>query len=270
MRAVREQFGEPYAQAGLLVSPSIAYMYTLRPRSPPSSRSRRRASTCWRPRPCAAVRAAAPPASPSARPRRSSSCIARRQCYLWEKQLVAAPRRTQSYNVVDPELHAAGVLACPGAARRCRCTSSTTRACAAAVRLSASTTTTSMQHGACARPEVGGRVQAPAEGAPGRGDQADRRFDHAVDAAARAHDDAAHGGLRDRPRPARRACARRCTASRRTSPPARCRRPPSIKLLDGETNKVGFASACQAFGHRYLLGFLEQRGLARATVTPTL
>jgi short subunit dehydrogenase-like uncharacterized protein len=41
-----------------------------------------------------------------------------------------------------------------------------------------------------------------------------------------------------------------------------------MKLLDGETNKVGFASAAKAFGHRYLLGFLEQRGLARATVTP--
>lgn len=39
------------------------------------------------------------------------------------------------------------------------------------------------------------------------------------------------------------------------------------KLIDGETNKVGFSSACKAFGHRYLLGFLEQRGLARATVT---
>ncbi len=41
-----------------------------------------------------------------------------------------------------------------------------------------------------------------------------------------------------------------------------------IKLLDGETNKVGFASGSKAFGHRYLLGFLEQRGLARASVTP--
>jgi hypothetical protein len=40
-----------------------------------------------------------------------------------------------------------------------------------------------------------------------------------------------------------------------------------MKLLDGETSKVGFASACKAFGHRYLLGFLEQRGLARANVT---
>jgi short subunit dehydrogenase-like uncharacterized protein len=40
-----------------------------------------------------------------------------------------------------------------------------------------------------------------------------------------------------------------------------------LKLLDGETAKVGFASGSKAFGHRYLLGFLEQRGLARATVT---
>lgn len=40
-----------------------------------------------------------------------------------------------------------------------------------------------------------------------------------------------------------------------------------VKLLEGETNRVGFTSACKAFGHRYLLGFLEQRGLARATVT---
>jgi short subunit dehydrogenase-like uncharacterized protein len=39
------------------------------------------------------------------------------------------------------------------------------------------------------------------------------------------------------------------------------------KLLDGETARVGFASACKAFGHHYLLGFLEQRGLARASVT---
>ncbi|MES2149311.1 MAG: DUF5938 domain-containing protein [Pseudomonadota bacterium] len=41
-----------------------------------------------------------------------------------------------------------------------------------------------------------------------------------------------------------------------------------IKLLDGDTAKVGFASGSKAFGHRYLLGFLEERGLARATVTP--
>ena len=41
-----------------------------------------------------------------------------------------------------------------------------------------------------------------------------------------------------------------------------------MKLLDGETRKVGFTSACKAFEHRYLLGFLEQRGLARASVTP--
>ncbi|WP_175828894.1 saccharopine dehydrogenase family protein [Burkholderia cepacia] len=41
----------------------------------------------------------------------------------------------------------------------------------------------------------------------------------------------------------------------------------AIKLIDGDTAKVGFASGSKAFGHRYLLGFLEQRGLARATVS---
>ena len=40
-----------------------------------------------------------------------------------------------------------------------------------------------------------------------------------------------------------------------------------LKLLDGDTARTGFASGSKAFGHRYLLGFLEQRGLARATVT---
>ena len=38
------------------------------------------------------------------------------------------------------------------------------------------------------------------------------------------------------------------------------------RLLRDDFAKPGFTSACKAFGHRYLLGFLEQRGLARATV----
>ena len=40
-----------------------------------------------------------------------------------------------------------------------------------------------------------------------------------------------------------------------------------VKLLNNDTARTGFASASKAFGHRYLLGFVEQRGLARATVT---
>lgn len=40
-----------------------------------------------------------------------------------------------------------------------------------------------------------------------------------------------------------------------------------VKLLDNDVAKVGFASTSKAFGHRYMLGFLEQRGLARATIT---
>lgn len=39
-----------------------------------------------------------------------------------------------------------------------------------------------------------------------------------------------------------------------------------VRLLENDTAKVGFASASKAFGHRYLLGFLEQRGLAQASV----
>ena len=39
------------------------------------------------------------------------------------------------------------------------------------------------------------------------------------------------------------------------------------KLLAGEFASAGVTSACKAFGHNYLLGFLEQRGLAKATVT---
>ena len=38
------------------------------------------------------------------------------------------------------------------------------------------------------------------------------------------------------------------------------------RLLRDDFAKPGFTSASKAFGHRYLLGFLEERGLARATV----
>jgi short subunit dehydrogenase-like uncharacterized protein len=41
----------------------------------------------------------------------------------------------------------------------------------------------------------------------------------------------------------------------------------AIKLIEGDVRKTGFASGCQAFGHRYLLGFMEQRGLASSHVT---
>ena len=40
----------------------------------------------------------------------------------------------------------------------------------------------------------------------------------------------------------------------------------AIKLIENDFAKPGFNSACKAFGHRYLLSFLEQRGLARAKV----
>jgi hypothetical protein len=39
------------------------------------------------------------------------------------------------------------------------------------------------------------------------------------------------------------------------------------RLLCDDFARPGVTSACKAFGHRYLLGFLEERGLARAAVT---
>lgn len=39
-----------------------------------------------------------------------------------------------------------------------------------------------------------------------------------------------------------------------------------MKLLDNDFYQAGFTSACKAFGHDYLLAFLEQRGLARGSV----
>jgi hypothetical protein len=40
----------------------------------------------------------------------------------------------------------------------------------------------------------------------------------------------------------------------------------AIRLLGDDFAKPGFTSASKAFGHRYLIGFLEQRGLASASV----
>lgn len=38
------------------------------------------------------------------------------------------------------------------------------------------------------------------------------------------------------------------------------------RLINDDFARPGVTSACKAFGHRYLLGYLEERGLARATV----
>jgi hypothetical protein len=40
----------------------------------------------------------------------------------------------------------------------------------------------------------------------------------------------------------------------------------AMRLLGDDFAKPGFTSASKAFGHRYLLSFLEQRGLASASV----
>ena len=76
-----------------------------------------------------------------------------------------------------------------------------------------------------------------------------------------------HGRHRYRPRPAVRGPRRRCIGTTAYIATGALQTAGVIKLLDGETDKVGLRVGMKAFGHRYLLGFLEERGLARANVT---
>ena len=124
-----------------------------------------------------------------------------------------------------------------------------------------------MRDGRRALGAVGGRVQGPAGRAAGRRHRAARRVDDA-DRCRRASAPRCSGrvDVADRPRPADQRPRDGLQRHARTSPPARCRPRASSGCSRDDFAKPGFTSACKAFGHRYLLGFLEQRGLARATV----
>ena len=172
-------------------------------RSPPNWRSRHPASTCWRPRRCAAGRAAAPRASPSARRPRSSSCIRSGAVLPVGEAAGAARRRTQSLQRRRSRTSCSRCSRLPWGGTSLPVYFEHDAARAQLQLVCRLLRQPRDADGACAGPEVGSGVQAPAEGAPGRGDQADRRLDHAEHAAARAHDDDAHRRLRDRPWPAR-------------------------------------------------------------------
>lgn len=113
---------------------------------------------------------------------------------------------------------------------------------------------------------MGRGIQRPAQGASGRHHQGRGGECHTLDAAARAHFHPAQSGFRHRSWPVGLGACDTVTGITPYISTGALQVATAIKLLDGETNKVGFASACKAMGHRYLLGFLEQRGLARASV----
>jgi len=264
IRAVRDRFGEAYAQAGLLVSPSTAYMYTFAEIASELALETHGVDTLETATLCRGPRFAAPGVTVG-----STASIFElfraEQCYLWENQLVPHATGT-SANVVDPGFvqpvfslpwggtslpvyyqHDARVRTCTsyvgfydnnvlhlvhdlGQKWEAEYKNLPREQQDAVIRQIVDSTTPTMP------PRERTTVMRTVDFAIGRGQLA----------AVRA---TLHGTTAYIATGALQAAA-------------------AVKLLDGETNRVGFASACKAFGHRYLLGFLEQRGLARASVTP--
>jgi len=263
IRAVRDQFGELYRQAGLLVAPSTAYMYTFAEIAAELALETHgvdvleTATLCRNPRGGASGVTVGSTAS-------IIELLRAEQYYLWEKQLVPHARDA-CFNVVDPNFMQP-VFALPWGGTSLPIyfeRDARVRSCVSSVGFY-DAPVMQMVHGLGQKWEAEYRhlpkeqqdavikaiVDSTTPSMPPRERTTTMRtVDFAIGrgqlAAVRA---TVHG-----------VTAYISTGALQTAAVA--------KLLDGETNKVGFASACRAFGHRYLLGFLEQRGLARATVT---
>lgn len=263
IRAVRDQFGEQFRQAGLLVSPSTAYMYTLAEIAAELALeihgidTLETATLCRGPRLAASGVMVGSTAS-------IFELFRAEQCYLWENQLVPHAPHT-SANVVDPSF-VQPVFSLPWGG---------------------TSLPVYYQHDARVRScssYVGFYDNNVMQLVHGLGQKWDVEYKDLP----REHQDAVIRQIVDSTTPtmpprerttvmrtvdfaigrgqlaAARATVHGTTAYITTGA---LQAAAVSKLLDGETNRVGFASPCKAFGHRYLLGFLEQRGLARATVT---
>ncbi|WP_296493465.1 DUF5938 domain-containing protein [Rhodoferax sp.] len=261
MRAVRDQFGELYRQAGLLVSPSLSYMYTYAEIAAELALETHgvdaleTATICRGPRDVAGVSLGSAASI--------FELLRTEQCYLWEKKLVPHPI-TASFNVIDPNF-IKPVFSIPWGGTALPIyfeQDARVRSCSSSVGFY-DNQVMQMVHGLCQKWEteykhlpreqqdavVKSLVESTTPVMPPRERTTiQRTVDVAIGrgqlAAVRA---TVHGITPYIATGALQAAA-------------------AIKLLDGETAKVGFAAGCKAFGHRYLLGFLEQRGLARATV----
>jgi short subunit dehydrogenase-like uncharacterized protein len=263
MRAVRDRFGDLFRQAGLLVSPSVAYMYTFSEIAAelaletPGVDTLETAALCRGPRTGASGVTVGSTASIFEMYRQEA-------CYLWEKQLVAHPFGT-NIQVVDPNF-VQPVYSLPWGG---------------------TSLPVYFEHDARVRgcmSYVGFYDNNVMQTINALGQKWDAEYKNLP----REHQDAVLKSIVDSTTPSM--PPRERTTIQRTVDFAIGRGQVAavratvhgvtpyistgavqaaavMKLLDNDTSKVGFASASKAFGHRYLLGFLEQRGLARATIT---
>jgi short subunit dehydrogenase-like uncharacterized protein len=262
MRQVRDQFGESFRQAGLLVSPSLSYMYTYSEIAAelaletPGVDALETAAMCRGPREAAGVSIGSAASI--------FELFRKEQCYLWEKKLVAHPV-TASFNIVDPNF-IQPVFSLPWSGTSLPVYfehDSRVRSCISSVgfydnhvmpmvhQLSQKWDAEYKHLSKEQQDEVvKGLVASTTPVMPPRERTTlQRSVDVAIGrgnlAAVRA---TVHGVAPYIATGVLQAAA-------------------VMKLLEGETARVGFASGSKAFGHRYLLGYLEQRGLARASVT---
>ena len=261
MRDVREQFGDLYAQAGLLVSPSVAYMYSFSEIAAELALETHgvdaleTATLCRGPRDVAGVSVGSAASI--------FELFRSEQCYLWENRLVPHPV-TASFNIADPNFIQPvfsipwGGTSLPIYFER----DSRVRSCISSVGFY-DNNVMPMVHG------LSQKWDAEYKNLPK--EQQDAVVKSLVDSTTPTMPPRERTSLQ---RTVDIAIGRGQLAAVRATvhgitpyiSTGALQTAAAIKLLDGDTAKVGFASGSKAFGHRYLLGFLEQRGLARASV----
>jgi short subunit dehydrogenase-like uncharacterized protein len=263
VRDVREQFGELYRQAGLVVSPSVAYMYSYSEIAAelalemPGIDALQTAALCRGPRGGAVGITVGSTAS-------IFEMYRAEQCYLWEKELVPHPVGS-SFMINSPDFMEP-VFALPWGGTSLPVyfqNDPRVRSCVSSVGFY-DNDAMKMVH------SIGEKWEAEYKDLPAEAqDDVIKQITEATTPSmpprerttlVRTVDFAIGRGQLS----AVRATVYGTTAYIATGA---LQTAAVIKLLDGETSRVGFTSGCKAFGHRYLLGFLEERGLARASVT---
>ncbi|MFI8608109.1 saccharopine dehydrogenase family protein [Pseudomonas sp. NPDC077649] len=262
IRAVRDQFGELYRQAGLLVSPSIAYMYSYSEIAAelaletPGIDTLETAALARGPRAAAGVTVG------------STASIfelyRQEQCFLWENELVPHAADA-SFNVASPDFMQS-VFALPWGGTSLPIyfqQDPRVRACTSCVGFYDNDVMRTVH-------ALGAKWETEYKHLP-RGQQ-DVVIKQIVESTTPAMPPRERTTLQ---RTVDFAIGRGQMAAVRATlhgvtpyiATGALQAAAAIRLLDNDTSKVGFASGSKAFGHRYLLGFLEERGLARATVT---